>query len=245
MAKDASAPAQTGDLSGINLLKSLNTGDLTALAQSCSWTKHKNGVEIIDRNSDCRDMYFVVAGRVRVVNYSLSGREVAYAILEAGDYFGEIAAIDGLPRSAHVVTMDPVILASLPPAGVRTLIENHPDIAIQIMEKLAAIIRNCDDRIMDLATLGAIQRVYRELIKLVKPDPVQPDSWLIYPMPTQAQIAALASTTRETVARVVSQLSSAGIVEKKSKTLYIREMEKLRTLAERTNPGNKDESETS
>ena len=214
---------------------------MNALAQSCSWTQHKSGVEIIDRNSDSRDMYFVVSGRVRVVNYSLSGREVAYAILEAGDYFGEIAAIDGQPRSAHVVTMDPVLLASLPPTGVRSLINSHPEIAIQIMEKLAAIIRNCDDRIMDLATLGAIQRVYRELLKLVKADPVQPDSWLIYPMPTQAQIAALASTTRETVARVISQLASAGIVEKKSKTLYIRNKEKLEVLAERTSPGDKGE----
>jgi CRP/FNR family cyclic AMP-dependent transcriptional regulator len=109
------------------------------------------------------------------------------------------------------------------------------------MEKMTEIIRNCDDRIMDLATLGAIQRVYRELIKLVKQDPVQNDSWLIYPMPTQAQIAALASTTRETVARVISQLSHAGIVEKKSKTLYIRQKEKLDTLAERPLPGGETE----
>jgi DNA-binding transcriptional regulator YhcF (GntR family) len=64
-----------------------------------------------------------------------------------------------------------------------------------------------------------------------KPDPVRPNSWLIYPLPTQAQIAALASTTRETVARVLSQLNHEQIAERRSKTLYIRNMAQLQALA--------------
>jgi hypothetical protein len=57
---------------------------------------------------------------------------------------------------------------------------------------------------------------------------------MIYPLPTQAQIAALASTTRETVARVLSQLQSDGVTERKSKTLYIRQLETLQRLAEKS-----------
>jgi CRP/FNR family cyclic AMP-dependent transcriptional regulator len=103
---------EKGILSNILLLQSLSAIELAEFAQKCSWTQHKSGVEIIDRTSESREMYFVVSGRVRVVNYSLSGREVAYAILEEGSYFGEIAAIDGQPRSAHVISMEPVILAA-------------------------------------------------------------------------------------------------------------------------------------
>ncbi len=113
----------------------------------------------------------------------------------------------------------------------------HPQVAILVLENLARIIRTCDERIMDLATLSAYQRVYSELIKLVRPDPVRPDSWLIYPLPTQAQIASLASTTRETVARVLSQLQQAGITQRKTKTLYIRDLERLSTLADRVAAG--------
>ena len=76
-----------------------------------------------------------------------------------------------------------------------------------------------------------VERVYVELLRMKKPDPVRPNSWLIYPLPTQAQIAALASTTRETVARVLSQLNHDHIAERKSKTLYIRELAKLQDLA--------------
>jgi CRP/FNR family cyclic AMP-dependent transcriptional regulator len=67
----------------------------------------------------------------------------------------------------------------------------------------------------------------------MKPDPVRQGSWLVYPLPTQAQIAAQASTTRETVARVLSHLASDGIAERKSKTLYIRQIDRLKQLCDR------------
>jgi DNA-binding GntR family transcriptional regulator len=101
---------------------------------------------------------------------------------------------------------------------------------------MAGIIRTCDERIMDLATLSAYQRVYRKLLDLMRPDPVRADSWLIYPLPTQAEIASQASTTRETVARVLGQLANEQIVERKGKTLYIRDEKKLMILAERVAP---------
>ena len=86
---------------------------------------------------------------------------------------------------------------------------------------------------MDLATLSAYQWVYSEVLKLMKPDPVRSGSWIVYPLPTQAQIAAQASTTRETVARVLSQLAQDGIAERKSKTLYVRQVDRLKQLCEK------------
>jgi CRP-like cAMP-binding protein len=119
------------------------------------------------------------------------------------------------------------------PQVFRELIEQHPKVGFVVMEKLVRIVRTSDDRIMDLATLSAYQRVYSELLKLVKPDPVRQGSWLIYPLPTQAQIASQASTTRETVARVLSHLAGDGVAERKSKTLYIRQIDRLRQLCDK------------
>jgi DNA-binding GntR family transcriptional regulator len=83
--------------------------------------------------------------------------------------------------------------------------------------------------------MSAYQRLFR-VLKLIKPDPVRQGSWLIYPLPTQAQIAAQASTTRETVARVLSHLSADGVAERKSKTLYVRQVERLRQLCDKVVP---------
>ena len=231
------ADSEGNSLAANTLFAGFDTAEMKRVERACVWRKCKAGDEILTRDSASRDIIFVVSGEVRVVNFSLTGREVAYAEVKAGDYFGELAAIDGEPRSANVVAHQDCLLASLSPPAFRDVLNGHPEVAVRVLEKLARIVRICDDRIMDLATLGAHQRVYRELSKLITEDPVRPNSWLIYPSPTQAAIAAKASTTRETVARVMGQLASAGILERKTKTLYVRDRERLNLLIEHVTPG--------
>ena len=232
----ATAEAQRADfsLAGNKMLAPLDRAAITRLESQCAWKVARQGEPILSRDSDSRDVFFVVKGRCRIVNFSPSGREVAYAIAGPGEFFGEMAAIDGLPRSATVVALEDCVLGSISLQTFRELVEQQPKVGFVVMEKLVRIVRTSDDRIMDLATLSAYQRVYSELLKLIKPDPVRQGSWLIYPLPTQAQIAAQASTTRETVARVLSHLASDGVAERKSKTLYVRQVDRLRQLCDKT-----------
>lgn len=215
------------------MLAPIDRAAMARLEAQCTWRTAHAGEPILSRDSDSRDVFFVVRGRLRIVNFSPSGREVAYAIAGPGDFFGELAAIDGLPRSATVVALEDCTLAQISPQSFRELIEQQPKVGFVVMERLARIVRTADDRIMDLATLSAYQRVYSEILKLMKPDPVRTGSWMIYPLPTQAQIAAQASTTRETVARVLSHLAGDGVAERKSKTLYIRQVDRLKQLCEK------------
>ncbi|MDP7105347.1 MAG: cyclic nucleotide-binding domain-containing protein, partial [SAR202 cluster bacterium] len=80
-----------------------------------AWRRFVPNEQILDRMSANQEVFFVVEGAVRVVNYSLTGREVAYATVRAGGYFGELAAIDGEPRSASVVATENCLLVKLPP----------------------------------------------------------------------------------------------------------------------------------
>ncbi|MBP6011174.1 MAG: Crp/Fnr family transcriptional regulator [Alphaproteobacteria bacterium] len=233
MGTTAEAQRAEFTLTGNKMLAPLDRAAIAKLEGQCAWKVVHANEPIVSRDSDSRDVFFVVKGRCRIVNFSPSGREVAYAIAGPGEYFGEMAAIDGLPRSATVVALEDCVLGAVTPQTFRDLIEQYPKVGLVIMEKLVRIVRTSDDRIMDLATLSAYQRVYSELLKLIKPDPVRQGSWLIYPLPTQAQIAAQASTTRETVARVLSHLSSDGIAERKSKTLYVRQVERLKQLCDK------------
>jgi CRP/FNR family transcriptional regulator, cyclic AMP receptor protein len=228
-------------LASIQLLTGLDRPSLAKVESVCAWRNAKEGDLLLNRDSESRDIFFVLRGKVRIVNYSNSGREIAFAVAGPGEYFGELAAIDGQPRSATVVALEECRLATLAPQAFRETLERHPKVALQVMEKLARIVRTCDDRIMDLATLSAYQRVYAEVLKACRPDPVRAGSWIVYPLPTQAQIAAQASTTRETVARVLSQLALDGVADRKSKTLYVRDMAKLKTLCERPPHAHKDE----
>jgi CRP-like cAMP-binding protein len=231
------APALDTDrlalLGQVALLKDLPAGELRRIAEASRFESFPKGTVILTPESQSRDAYLVLKGQLRIVNVSLSGREIAYAAAGPGDTLGELSAIDGELRSASVVALEPCLLAALAPETFVDLLARHPALALEICRKLARIVRQSNERIMDLATLSAYQRVYSQVLKLVKADPVRANSWLVYPLPTQAQIASHASTTRETVARVLSQLTHAGLCERKGRTLYIRDLERLKALTER------------
>ena len=221
----------TRSLANIQLFVSVSPDQLAVIESRCKWWKFAAGEQIIDSDTEQRDVYFVVQGRVRIVNYSSTGREIAYANTSAGGYFGDLAAIDGQRRSASVVAIEDCLLASISPGVFLKLLVKHPTVSMKVLQRLTNIVRTSNDRIMDLTTLKAVQRVCRELLRLTKPDAAVADLRVIRPMPSHNEIASRASTTRETVARVLGQLSTRGIVERKNKALYIRDIGRLEKLA--------------
>ena len=225
--------AKADSLTGIELLADLPDDEVSELRQKCSWLRYDKNEQILDRESDSRDVFFVVKGRVQVKNFSFSGREIALATISAGGYFGELSAVDQQPRSASVLAAEPSVVATLGPNHFIELIRRYPIVALRVLGRLAQIVRNCDERIMDLSTLGAVQRVYVELLRLAKPDSATPSQWAIHPIPTQVNVAARASTTRETVARVFSQLRKSGLLTRKDRTLYVNDYTGLQSMAER------------
>jgi len=226
----------SGSLDNIELFADLAEDVRRQLAARCQWRKFGAGEKLLTREDKSRDVYFVVSGSVRVVNHSLTGREIAYATIRPGGYMGELSALDNQQRSANVVAIEDSVLGIMKQEEFASLVESSPGIAMKVIHRLARIVRSCDERIMDLSVLTAHQRVYRRLLDLMSPDPVRANSWLIYPLPTQAQIAAHAGTTRETVARVLSQLASSDMVLRKGRTLYIRDPDALTLLTELTAP---------
>lgn len=227
---DDASMTTPGSLAAIALFDGLTNEARAEIEMRCAWRSYAKDAEIFNRHSDSRSIYFIAKGAVRIVNFATSGREVAYARVGEGDCFGELSAVDGRTRSASVVALEPTICATLGPDTLIEVLHQHPQVAVELLRKLAGMVRDSDERILDLATLSAFQRVYAELLKLVRKDPVNANSWLVHPLPTQLEIAAQASTTRETVARVLSQLSRDGLVERKSRTLYIRDYEGLQEL---------------
>lgn len=224
-------------LRGIDLLRGVPEELLRSLAEAFTWHRYRTGVQIFDRDSSSRDVLFVFEGALQVVNYSPSGREIAYANVGPGGFLGEISAIDGEPRSASVVASQPCLIAALPPERFTELLERHPPAAWLVMRRLTRMVRNCDERIMDLSTLGAVARIYREILRLCRPDPNNPAAAIIHPIPTQQQIAGHASTTRETVARALGQLQSSGMILRKGRTVTVLDLGRLARLTDELSAG--------
>ncbi|MDP6706065.1 MAG: Crp/Fnr family transcriptional regulator [Alphaproteobacteria bacterium] len=228
------APENSSRLDGIPFLASLSREKLSDLEMRCRWRRYDVGEQIVDRDNTDSDVYFVVSGLVQIVNFSLLGREVAFAQLSGGAIFGELAAIDGEPRSANVVALEETHLASLPASVFKSLLLDNPDMMMDLLHRLANIIRINTERIMDLSTLGAVQRVYQEIIRMAeacRPREGVEEDWRISPILTHKTIASHASTTRETVARSMGQLASGGIVERRGNSLFVRDFDRLQRLA--------------
>jgi len=236
-AEEKKRPALSGSegntLRGIDLLKDLSADELEAVEKACRWKRYDKEEQIIDRQSDSRDTFFIVSGRVRVVIYSLSGREVTLDDNETGSFFGELAAIDGYPRSASVMALTETLVASLPPQNFMDMLARHPEIAMKVMRRLAWVIRSSTERIMDLSTLGANNRVHAELIRLAIADmDTETNFAVISPIPVHSDIASRVSTTRETVARVLNDLARQGIVQRQKTSLMIADMDRLKAMVE-------------
>lgn len=220
-------------LADIPFLAPLGDSARSALEQRARWVRYKANDTIIDRESESRDVYFVVEGRVRVVNFSISGREISFDEMETGGVFGELAALDGMPRSASVVALHDTYVASISPDTFLNLLRDHPDLAVGVMQELAKIVRTSTERIMDLSTLGAHNRVHSEILREARAAADEDaNSARISPIPVHADIAARVSTTRETVARVLSDLARQDLVKREKDALVILDLERLSDLVE-------------
>lgn len=221
-------------LDNIRLLERMAPEERARLARACRFRRYSPGEQIIDCESDSRDIFFVVQGQVRVVNYSLSGREVALDDIEAGGYFGELAALDGSPRSATVVARTEAITAACPPEAFVEAAIHNPDMAHSLMRGLAQIIRRSTDRIMDLSTLGSNNRVHAEVLRLARHamDDPHAETAVIDPLPSHSDIASRVSTTRETVARVLNDLARQGVVKREKNTLHVLDVGRLEEMVE-------------
>lgn len=226
-------PERRKTLDGIALLKGLPPQEVRELAKLCVWRDCKAHEQIFDRHHESHDIYFVVAGRTRIVNYSMSGREVSFDDIPAGGTFGELAAIDGGRRSATVVAIEDTTVATLSPRHLLELVNTHPSVAVAMLKRLAHMVRTATDRIMDLSTLGAHNRVHAELLRLAREaGGADTGQATIQPIPTHSDIASRVSTTRETVARVLSELQHADLVRREHNALLVVDIGRLRDMVE-------------
>ena len=224
--------AKNESLAGIRLFDGLSESALEDLSKRCRWHKYQPNEQVIDRFSDSRDLYLIVKGRVRVVNYSVTGREVTFDEREEGEYFGELAALDGEPRSANVIALNELNVACLSQEAFNRLLLEHPQVTLKILNGLAKIVRASNKRIMDLSTVGANNRVHAEILRLALPGVRTDNTAIVSPFPIHGDIASRVSTTRETVNRVFSDLSRRGIVKRSKSNLVILDLIRLRKMIE-------------
>ncbi|OSQ39081.1 Crp/Fnr family transcriptional regulator [Thalassospira mesophila] len=214
----------------VGILSDLDDAALADVEKHVRRRVFQGGSEIIESEGDSSDVFLILSGGVRVVNYSVSGREVTLEEIGVGGCVGHLAAIDGEPRSACVLAKGLTEVGMMNPASFETVIKNHPTVAWRVIRELARIVRASTRRIVDVSTLGANERVIAEIFRLAQSVVTDDGQAIIAPVPVHSDLAGKVSTSRETVARVFGSLARQGIVLKKGDSLVIPDIDQLEAL---------------
>lgn len=182
---------------------------LQAIAARGGVKRYPAHAVLVNEGDRADALFIMVTGRVKVYGASVDGREVVYNTHGPGEYFGEMS-LDGQPRSASVMTLEPCTCVVVPGAEVRDLLASHPDFALHMMHKLAGLLRRSTENVKSLALDSVYQRVARLLDELALPaaDGRRP----LRERLTQQDIAERVGASREMVSRVFKQLTIGGYV---------------------------------
>ena len=172
------------------LFQDVPRGRLELLSRQCAWYRYDKGAEIIGQQSTGRDVYFIASGAVRVRTYSASGRQASFRDVEAGAIIGDIAAVDGGPRSTDITASIESVLAALPAAAFLLLLQQQPVTHERYLRYLTGLIRLLTTRVTELTTLAVARRVQAELLRLARQAGGGGNAALINPAPTHSEIAA-------------------------------------------------------
>lgn len=191
---------------------------------------YEKGQEIIGRANEVRDVYLLVDGVARVIVYSASGKAITFRRLLAGSLCGEFSAIDGLNRSASVEAVETCRAIRINAQHFHELMQNDPRFMCFVLSHLVSILRSLTSRIVEYSTLGVTSRIHTELLRMARAAPGNGNQKEISPAPTHSEIAGRISTHREAVSREISRLKQTGILERRGRSLIIKDVEKLEQM---------------
>jgi CRP/FNR family transcriptional regulator, cyclic AMP receptor protein len=217
-------------LAGIAILARLSRETLENVQRRCSFSRYEPGETIVGYLDQTDQVFFIIAGEVRVTIYSLAGKAVSFRELGPGEVFGEYPAIDRGPRSASVEAHTSCLVATLPGAAFRDLIETQPLVALAMLPQLVTKIRTLTTRVYEFSTLAVSNRIQAELLRLAALGSKDGKGARIAPAPTHAEIASRVSTHREAVTRELARLQRNGLVERDKGALVVNDLDRLTEL---------------
>ncbi len=188
----------------------------------CAWMRQRMhahsypaGVDIITAGSEAETIYLVLSGTVRVYNINLDGSEVTLALLGPGDPVGEMSMVDGIGRSASVITLEETTLLWMTREDFNAALSASPRLAQNLLGILTRRLRDSSDTVRALASLNVHQRVARQLLIFAGRYGLRSDQGqVLLPMRlTQGDLAELVGASRKRVNQVVGELKQLGLIQ--------------------------------
>ena len=211
------------------LLRDLPEDTLERVARTARQRTYRRGEVIFHQGDDGNTLYVLESGRVKVEVDAESGDRAVVAILVPGDCFGEMALIDGQPRSATVEALEPVEALVLARNDFMEVVRTSTEAMECLLLTMTARMRHITQVVADLTFLDLEGRLAKKLLELAEEHGREADGVIEIELPiTQEDLAAMIGTTRATVNRFLGELEDRAAIERRGRRIVIRNAERLR-----------------
>lgn len=211
-------------LAGHFLLRHLREAELTALLARARVERHKTNDVIFRQGTPGHGLIAVLSGHVKITSLSASGKEIVLNIINPGEVFGEIALLDGKPRSADAVAITPCELLIIDRRDFIPFLRTNPDIAIRLLAVLCERLRRTSEQVQDLLFLDLRAHLAKTLLRLaeVHGRPVATGREIVLRR-SQRELGELVGRSRESVNKQLREWQDADLVRIQAGRIIIRD----------------------
>ena len=210
------------------VFSTLSDDDLAHVARVTMSRRFDAGTTVFKEGDEGSTCYIVRAGRTRAIREHPDGRSITLAHFGPGDIFGEMAMLDGERRSATVEATEDTEAIAILSADMHRLLREHADISVKLIAALGQRLRDTNERLTRQSFQTVQSRVAATLVQLVaaaRESGAGEGDVLI--TTTQAELAQLAGTSRESASRFLAVLERAGIITQGRGRLTVHDPEAL------------------
>lgn len=215
----------------VPIFSELDESALDKIAQIGNRKNFKKDSVVLFEHESGSALFIIIEGKVKISRVSDDGKEVILTILSDSDFFGEMAILDGLTRSANVTSMEDSELFIIQRSDFIDLLKNHPEVSIALLQELTQRLRAADMKIKSLSLKDAEGKVATVILQLADDvGKIKQGTVEIEKLPFQHDLANMAGTSRETISRTLHSFAKKGLVELDGSKLRILNYEKFKEL---------------
>lgn len=212
----------------ISIFKNLSDKHLSLIAEGCRIIYKKKGEVIFYQSDYSSDLYIVFDGCLKASLFNEDGEEFVITCFKKGDFFGELSLLDGETRSATIIVDEDATLGILSRRKFLELVNNEPNIAVEMLRALAQRLRKTDAIIGSLAFLDVSERLLKLLQELAKSENAEHrNGFYIIRKYTQKELASRIGASREAISKAMKILFFKKIVLEEGKNFLVSTTQKV------------------
>ena len=210
-------------------LAALSPEERDALRAPAITRSFPRGAALFHERQAADRVLVLIEGCVKLSCVSESGKEVVLAIRGPGDILGELAAIDGQPRSATATALEPVEALSIRAGDFRAFLEKHPRAALALLTMLSRRLRDADRKRVEFAAEDSMTRVAARIVELSERFGDEVERGLEIDLPiSQEELAGWTGCSRDSVVNALQAMRNLGWIETQRRRIVVRDIDALR-----------------